>query len=95
MQPSFKVEDRRQHKVYTLDSPKQADTNPKDEASPLTVQIHIPRNYLFSLPRVELHKGEAFTSQELDGFAAVLKVANQLPLEDQVWTHSKIWNCTT
>ena len=79
MQPSFKVEDKRQNKVYTFDPSVQLETPEKGEVRPLTVQVHIPRNSLFALPHVELYKQGVFTSQELDRFAAILKVANTLP----------------
>lgn len=82
VQPSFKVEDRRHDKVYTFDPSVQAETPEKGEVRPPTVQVHIPRNSLFALPHVELYKQGVFTSQELDRFAAILKVANSLPQDN-------------
>ena len=94
LQPSFEVEDRRHIKVYTYAPEEQAETTSKDAGRQLSVQVHIPKNSLFSLPHVELHKQGVFTTQELDKFAAVLKVANQLPQDNSQVCHvSKCYEC--
>ena len=81
LQPPL-IENTRQSTIYTYHDPSKGEVQSNSEAEPVTVQVHIPKLHWFDLPRVELHKPGAFTQQELDRFAAVLRAANQFPQED-------------